>query len=72
MLNLGDYREAREAYLRAQATVNAMKGTDWGKAYPGNDPRIYQSGISSMKNMIGENLKVTEEKLSTAKDWNIP
>lgn len=65
LLNQKHYKEAKEAFLRAERTVNVMTSEDWGRAYPGNDPRIYGDGLISMKKMIEENLKLVDEKLST-------
>ena len=34
----------------------------WGKAYPGNDPRIYKTGLQAMKLSVESNLKLLEGK----------
>lgn len=60
LLNSNRKDEARQAFLDAKAIVERMSEEDWGRAYPGNDPRIYQTGLSAMMTSIDNNLKLTE------------
>lgn len=62
LLNMGKIAEAREAFIEAQEIVSAMTDEDWGKAYPGNDPRIYAVGLSAMQTSIANNLELVEGK----------
>lgn len=64
LMNKERYLEAKKAFLYAQVAVNSMTEKDWGKAYPGNDPRIYNEGLSAMKLSIENNLKLLEEKVT--------
>jgi tetratricopeptide (TPR) repeat protein len=63
LLNSDEYEKAKEAFLRAKSAADAMTEKDWGRAYPGNNPRIYGKGLAAMRSTIEENLRITEEKL---------
>ncbi len=62
LMNKGRYAEAKEAYLHAKRITDEMTEESWGKAYPGNDPRIYGVGFSAMKQSIANNLHLIENK----------
>ncbi len=40
-----------------------MTSKEWGIAYPGNDPRVYEQGLYEMKQSFKNNLTRTEERL---------
>ncbi len=61
LMNKKRYSEARTAFLNAKKAVDAMDEETWGKAYPGNDPRIYATGLRAMKLSIESNLKLLEK-----------
>lgn len=63
LMNKKRYQKAKQALLYAQAAATSMTEEDWGKAYPGNDPRVYSVGLSAMRNSIESNLKLVEEKM---------
>lgn len=63
LMNKGKYREAEEAFLNAKRVADTMTEESWGIAYPGNDPRIYATGLNAMKLSIDENLAITQKKL---------
>lgn len=67
LMNKKRFREAKEAFKRAEKEVHTMTEEHWGLAYPGNDPRIYTAGINATKLSIETNLKLIEEKISTKK-----
>jgi hypothetical protein len=60
LLNLERKEEAKQAFLKAKELVEAMSPESWGIAYPGNDPRIYETGLSAMKSSIAANLAILE------------
>lgn len=62
LLNKKKYIEARKAYLNAKRVTDTMTKESWGMAYPGNDPRIYMTGLNAMKLSIESNLKLLESK----------
>lgn len=65
LLNSGRLEEAEEAFMLAAEIVEAMTEEEWGMAYPGNDPRIYATGLSAMRTSIADNLSlVAKEKQS--------
>ena len=61
LLNAGRKVEAKQAFLNALEAVSKMSVESWGNAYPGNDPRIYSTGLGAMKTSIESNLKLIEE-----------
>jgi hypothetical protein len=38
-----------------------MTEKDWGHAYPGNDPRIYSTGLNAMKTSIAQNFDLIKK-----------
>ena len=60
LLNQGEYDKAKEAFLIAEREAAAMTEEEWGSAYPGNDPRIYGTGLSAMRRSIAANLALLE------------
>jgi tetratricopeptide (TPR) repeat protein len=64
LLNKGRLVEAKKAFLAAEYAANNTSQTQWGKAYPGNDPRIYPLGLEAMKKIISENIALVNKKLA--------
>lgn len=62
LMNKGRNKEAEEAFLRAQKSVNVMSEEVWGRSYPGNDPRIYSTGLKATKISIENNLNLIRSK----------
>ena len=62
LMNNKLYGPAREAFKNAYTAVHKMKEEDWGRAYPGNDQRIHETGLNAMKLSIESNLKLLESK----------
>lgn len=58
LMNLGDTVGARSAFEAALTESEQMSGADWGRAYPGNDPTLYQSGIEETRSVIRHNLSL--------------
>jgi hypothetical protein len=58
LMNLHRYDEARLALNNAKLGADALTPNDWGKAYPGNDPLIYTTGLDKMRKNINDNLKL--------------
>jgi len=63
MMNLGDYEAAEEAFLKAQQVASRMTEQEWGRAYPGNDPRIHAVGLQAMLKSISTNLMIIADKI---------
>lgn len=57
------YEDASRVCANAKALIFAMTSEDWGRAYPGNDPRIYHEGILAMRRSIEENVALLENIL---------
>lgn len=56
LLNLEEREEARTVFARALTVIESMDESDWGIAYPGNDPGVYREGFAQMKLALTENL----------------
>lgn len=63
LLNKGKYKEAKESFQLGLATVTKMSPSDWGRAYPGNNPNIYLEGYTQTKQTLEKNLALANEKL---------
>lgn len=56
LLNQKRCEESSVALDKAKKSVLTMTSAEWGKSYPGNDPRVYDLGLEAMKESIEENL----------------
>lgn len=63
LISKKDYSNAKIACERARKSINTMNENDWGRAYPGNDPRIYITGLQAMKLSIDNNLAIINKTL---------
>lgn len=61
LMNVGRLAEAKKAFEAAKKSADVMTQSDWGIAYPGNDPSIYSKGLDAMRKSINENLKILNE-----------
>jgi len=68
LLNSGRLQESKEVLLRALNIVQKLTADDWGRAYPGNDPRIYEVGLMEMRASIEGNLKILDALLLSTSD----
>ncbi len=50
--------EAEKACSRAKESIDKMTASDWGRAYPGNHPKIYENGLQSMHKSVEQNLAI--------------
>jgi tetratricopeptide (TPR) repeat protein len=67
LLNKGRYTEAVTSFEKGLATINKMTISDWGRAYPGNNPDIYEEGLEQTKDSMAKNLQLAKEKLMKLK-----
>jgi Tetratricopeptide repeat len=58
--NLDQPELARSAFEAALLGASKLSPTDWGKAYPGNDPGFYQKGYGNMQATIEKNLQLLQ------------
>ncbi|MDO8408289.1 MAG: tetratricopeptide repeat protein [bacterium] len=65
LLNLGKYEEAQKHLLEAKRGFETMHPQDWGAAYPGNDPRVYEEGLQASRKSVADNLLIVDKKLDT-------
>ncbi len=62
LMNKGRYNEAKQSLEKGLLTLEKMTEADWGYAYPGNDPKIYNEGLTAMKESFRDNLSLIEHK----------
>jgi tetratricopeptide (TPR) repeat protein len=62
LMNKGRYLEAKLAFANAKAAADKLTETEWGKVYPGNDPRIYTAGINATRKSIESNIELIRLK----------
>jgi tetratricopeptide (TPR) repeat protein len=57
LLNTGEKEEAKQYFEDALAEAELLSPEEWGRAYPGNDPALYELGLEEMKKAIIHNLE---------------
>ena len=62
LMNKGRYSEAKAAFDNAKRAVSKLTEEEWGKVYPGNDPRVYGQGLEATKVSIQNNTALLAEK----------
>lgn len=63
LMNKNELVFAEDTLSRALQVANGLTEAEWGKAYPGNDPRIYGTGVAAMKFTLAQNLSMVREKM---------
>lgn len=56
LLNIGERAGAKAALEKAMQIAERLTPAEWGRAYPGNDPKTYGTGLNTMKETIRQNL----------------
>lgn len=64
LLNLGEGEAALKALNEAKERVTKMTPEQWGNAYIGNNPQIYEIGLAGMQLNIDENIERVNNFLS--------
>lgn len=62
------YQEALSPCTNAMLVTEKMDENDWGRAYPGNDPRVYATGLTAMKTSIRQNLELINKNINNKND----
>lgn len=68
LMNQGLFVEAEKALTQALHSSELMTDEEWGRAYPGNSPVIYKTGLEAMHASIRENLKKLQDKQELVAD----
>lgn len=63
LMNLEKFEEAKKEFLLAKSVSDKLSATDWTEVYPGNSPRIAESGIVEFKAAVNLNLAIVNKKL---------
>jgi tetratricopeptide (TPR) repeat protein len=58
LMNVGRNVEALAAFEKAKKTAAYMTPVNWGAAYPGNDPAIYEKGLKAMRDTVDKNIEI--------------
>ena len=61
LFNTDRKAEAREQFLAAEAAAAKLTIKDWGRAYPGNDPKRWPEGLAEFRAVIEKNIALTED-----------
>jgi tetratricopeptide (TPR) repeat protein len=61
LLNLGEKEAARKALETALQASERMSPSDWGRAYPGNNPALYAAGLEETRSVIRHNLGLLDK-----------
>ncbi len=62
LMNLGDKEGAKKHFKLALEEFNKLTPEEWGLAYPGNDPRLYETGLESVRESVRKNLETLGSK----------
>lgn len=62
LMNSGEAGRATEVFRRALEKAQLLTIDDWGKAYPGNNPRFWQQGLGEFQSAIAKNLVLAESQ----------
>lgn len=65
-LNTGKYEQAYNHFLEANLFVENVTVSDWGVAYPGNDPKYWEQGLFEFKQALEKNLQLAKTRLSSS------
>lgn len=68
LMNTGDLKTAVYAFAAAARSARVMTEVDWGKAYPGNDAKIYGEGLEAMRKTIADNISLLKSKRENSKE----
>lgn len=60
LLNTGDTVEAEKQFELAKLSAEILTPEDWGKSYPGNDPKAWSRGLEEFRSAIDKNLELTK------------
>lgn len=64
LLNEGECEAATLVLSIGQTNALKMTKEAWGRAYPGNNPLVYQGGLDAMRETFTENIKLSKEECS--------
>jgi tetratricopeptide (TPR) repeat protein len=61
LVNLGQKNEARDVLTKALYIAENMDASEWGSAYPGNNPEIYGDGLEAVRESIKRNIDLISD-----------
>ncbi len=61
LLNKNLCTQSADALQKAKKNAGTMTPLEWGKSYPGNDPRVYSLGLTAMRESIEENITLSKK-----------
>jgi len=62
LMNLGEKEVAQKSFERAFEEAEKLTPEMWGLSYPGNNPKIYATGLEETKSVIRHNLELVKQK----------
>lgn len=64
LMNQGEYLEALSFFEKAEDEAFSLTPEQWGIAYPGNDPRLYEVGLEEFRSAITTNIEIVLEHIN--------
>lgn len=61
LINQGKTEEAKQYLAQADEIFTLMTPEEWGSSYPGNDPRMYEAGLTASRQSVSENLQLVRD-----------
>ena len=58
LLNTDESEAALKVFLKAHGAALRLTEADWGKAYPGNHPDLWGSGLAEFQSIIAKNIEL--------------
>lgn len=60
LLNTGERERAHEYFIQSFAEAELLTPESWGASYPGNDPKIWETGLREMQRSIAHNIEISK------------
>ncbi len=61
LMNTGNKASAHQAFVDALRYTEAVLPEQWGRAYPGNDPRTWAGGLAEMRESLQKNIDLSSD-----------
>ena len=62
LLNTDQKTKAREHFVLAEVAAAELTVADWGRAYPGNDPLVWDDGLREFQEAIAQNITLSNNQ----------
>lgn len=62
LMNTGDISKSVVVFEKAKESASKLNTIDWGRAYPGNDPSLWEEGLATFRAAIDQNLSLAKSQ----------